>query len=378
MPIKQFASVTRETAAEFYVAYTVEKQGKAQRVNEFVRSRDADGACEAVKKRRGKTVKIVYVMDADKARESAAIGPIKEGGFHEWLGKSKDDPITEADIKKGLASDDPHVRKMANFAKNARKWHHPKGYTMPIKNLEVSSKRETSSIQDVIRETKRVSESFGFKFMFRKVPGTWKGVGSANEMKLTPPEDATQRTIDTCAEMLAQIYTRANGVKPTRHRAVGTPNGKLLNWTMDVDGVRYDMDLMYSPSGIEVAFGAVFERASVRETSSIQDVLRSTKKIAESLGFTYRFAKQGSGIGSTNVIKLSLPEGDATNMRTCVAMLESLYTKANGVKPVAGMVPNGASRRLEWRMTTDGGSYKMTLTTSRAQDYIEVSFGFVG
>lgn len=43
---------------------------------------------------------------------------VKKGGFHKWLGKSEDEPITAADIKKGLASDDPHVKKMAQFAKN--------------------------------------------------------------------------------------------------------------------------------------------------------------------------------------------------------------------------------------------------------------------
>lgn len=48
----------------------------------------------------------------------------KKGAFHRWLGKAEDSPITAADIAKGLASKDPHVRKMANFAKNARKWKH--------------------------------------------------------------------------------------------------------------------------------------------------------------------------------------------------------------------------------------------------------------
>ena len=35
-----------------------------------------------------------------------------------------DEKITDADIQKGLNSDDPHVRKMAQFAKNARGWKH--------------------------------------------------------------------------------------------------------------------------------------------------------------------------------------------------------------------------------------------------------------
>lgn len=56
--------------------------------------------------------------------EQAKIGSVDKGAFHRWLGKSEDKSITDADIQKGLASDDPHVRKMANFAKNARKWKH--------------------------------------------------------------------------------------------------------------------------------------------------------------------------------------------------------------------------------------------------------------
>lgn len=46
---------------------------------------------------------------------------IKKGAFHRWLGKSESATITDADIAKGLASGDAHVRKMANFAKNMRK-----------------------------------------------------------------------------------------------------------------------------------------------------------------------------------------------------------------------------------------------------------------
>jgi hypothetical protein len=42
---------------------------------------------------------------------------VKKGGFHKWLGKKEGEKITPADIAKGLASDDPHVKKMAMFAK---------------------------------------------------------------------------------------------------------------------------------------------------------------------------------------------------------------------------------------------------------------------
>ena len=59
-------------------------------------------------------------------KDSKPFGDIKEGGFREWLGKSEDAEITDADIEKGLRSRDPHVRKMAQFAKNAKKFKHPK------------------------------------------------------------------------------------------------------------------------------------------------------------------------------------------------------------------------------------------------------------
>ncbi len=48
---------------------------------------------------------------------------VKKGAFHRWLGKPEDAPITQADIEKGLAASG-HAAKMANFARNARKWHH--------------------------------------------------------------------------------------------------------------------------------------------------------------------------------------------------------------------------------------------------------------
>jgi len=48
---------------------------------------------------------------------------LKKGGFHKWLGKSEDEPITDADIAKGKKAGG-HAAKMAQFAENARKWKH--------------------------------------------------------------------------------------------------------------------------------------------------------------------------------------------------------------------------------------------------------------
>ncbi len=53
------------------------------------------------------------------------IGPVKEGAFHQWLGKKQDEPITQADIQKGLRAGGL-AAKRANFARNAKKWHHGK------------------------------------------------------------------------------------------------------------------------------------------------------------------------------------------------------------------------------------------------------------
>ena len=47
---------------------------------------------------------------------------VKKNAFHKWLKKEPGEKITSADIEKGLKSTDPHVRRMAQFAKNAKKW----------------------------------------------------------------------------------------------------------------------------------------------------------------------------------------------------------------------------------------------------------------
>lgn len=64
------------------------------------------------------------ILEAKMRLQAASIGPVKKGAFHKWLGKAESEPITQADIAKGKASSDPHVKKMANFADNARHWRH--------------------------------------------------------------------------------------------------------------------------------------------------------------------------------------------------------------------------------------------------------------
>lgn len=48
------------------------------------------------------------------------IGHIEKGAFHRWLGKKQGEPITDADIERGLKAGG-HPAKMAAFAKAARK-----------------------------------------------------------------------------------------------------------------------------------------------------------------------------------------------------------------------------------------------------------------
>ena len=50
-------------------------------------------------------------------RHKAKIGHVKKGAFHRWLGKPESEPITEADIERGLKAGG-HPAKMANFARN--------------------------------------------------------------------------------------------------------------------------------------------------------------------------------------------------------------------------------------------------------------------
>ena len=52
------------------------------------------------------------------------INPAHKGRFARDVGKKPGEKITSSDIEKGLHSKNPAERKRANFARNARKWHH--------------------------------------------------------------------------------------------------------------------------------------------------------------------------------------------------------------------------------------------------------------
>lgn len=49
---------------------------------------------------------------------------LRKGALHRWLGVPEDKELTSAELEKAANSKDADVRKMANFAKNAKKWNH--------------------------------------------------------------------------------------------------------------------------------------------------------------------------------------------------------------------------------------------------------------
>jgi hypothetical protein len=52
------------------------------------------------------------------------IKPSHRGRLHRDLGVPEGQKIKAAALERALHSKDPAVRKRANFARNARKWHH--------------------------------------------------------------------------------------------------------------------------------------------------------------------------------------------------------------------------------------------------------------
>ena len=52
------------------------------------------------------------------------IKPENKGKLHETMGVPEGKKIPLAALEKEKSSDDPATRKRANFAINARKWHH--------------------------------------------------------------------------------------------------------------------------------------------------------------------------------------------------------------------------------------------------------------
>lgn len=72
------------------------------------------------------TLKTVVLTESAPAplSEKIEIDPAHKGMLHKHLGIPEGEPIPEDKLEDALHSDDAHVRKMAQFAKNAKKWHH--------------------------------------------------------------------------------------------------------------------------------------------------------------------------------------------------------------------------------------------------------------
>jgi len=60
--------------------------------------------------------------NADKSAGPIKIKPSHEGDYRAHTGTPEGEEIPQSTIDKDLNSDDAHVRQMANFANNARKW----------------------------------------------------------------------------------------------------------------------------------------------------------------------------------------------------------------------------------------------------------------
>ena len=86
----------------------------------------------------------------EEAINESPIDGVKKGAFHTWLGKSPGAKITSADIKRGLAAGG-HAAKMANFARNAKKWHHEE-----VEHIDESWGHKTQSFKDF----KEVAQQF--------------------------------------------------------------------------------------------------------------------------------------------------------------------------------------------------------------------------
>lgn len=61
-------------------------------------------------------------MAKKKQKSGINLNPEHAGDFRTWCLRQGYGGVTTACIQEGLRSEDPHVRQMANFARNARKW----------------------------------------------------------------------------------------------------------------------------------------------------------------------------------------------------------------------------------------------------------------
>lgn len=132
---------------------------------------------------------------------------IKKGAFHKWLGKEEDSEITDADIEKGLKSDDAHVRKMAQFAKNAKSWDHKKAklkeeYT-PSQLVEFAIEFDPS----VLADREELSEEFKTKTQEIFESAVAEKVTVLVEEKTRTLEEGIEQRVETAiTEKVKNLY----------------------------------------------------------------------------------------------------------------------------------------------------------------------------
>lgn len=94
---------------------------------------------------------------------------IKKGAFHKWLGKDEDEPITNADIEKGLNSDDEHARKMAQFAKNSRTFHHKESVEEVTEAKDGKKKKVEKDLEKIADELEEGKKSKDIKKVEKEI-----------------------------------------------------------------------------------------------------------------------------------------------------------------------------------------------------------------
>ena len=119
-----------------------------------------------------------HVADAIVSQLEEAIGPIKKGAFHAWLGKKPDEPITAADIAKGKAAGG-HPAKMAHFAEQAKGWGSGGKKKKALKESEWLDEHAEEWLPTQLQESEKTAGYAVTPHPFGKPggPGLWKHKG---------------------------------------------------------------------------------------------------------------------------------------------------------------------------------------------------------
>jgi hypothetical protein len=181
---------------------------------------------------------------------------LHEGGFHKWLGKKEGEPITEADIEKGLqyqGHDKDHVQKMAQFAKNSKKWHHDKKAT-----------EETYS--DIVP----TFENQGPENQIQ------------NEMNPISSEDETEECFETIQSLEAYCEILQNNIK---NNSIGINDAEILKIGLDYQYKRAKLSV--TPL---ISLESFKDKTKTVHASQIalEDIKEQIKYLQEKLSYTVK------------------------------------------------------------------------------------------